>query len=310
MEPVGGDFEAAIHLLEQEEEAFAASNGKSRRPFTDLVSTKTDFRVPWLFNDFNPKTATDDALLLSATKAIAGIKGRIAATGAREETPAFRRQLAADLVAWIMSPKGLDAKTVTSWQDYDSVVRFMTLPRKKLIPVLKGEQSLREPAGTEDTLLELLGRPSKERYGDCSMLARVAYAVFRLAGLDPTFIDVQRDRFDPTITEHAAVGFAPDPSQPGKLLTVDLYHDGWVSEEGHPLQSAISAVSALAVYLNDRAIDLALAKGTRHPSELDHIDRIFQLALAYDPSYALIRSNYDIFLNHYRRKPAGKPAKK
>jgi hypothetical protein len=70
----GEVYAAAIKLLEKEEDRFVKSKGRSRRPFTDLVSSCTNFRVPWLFNDFNKATTSDDRSLLNIVRKIASIR--------------------------------------------------------------------------------------------------------------------------------------------------------------------------------------------------------------------------------------------
>jgi len=73
----GEIYAAAIDLLEKEEDRFAKSGGKAKRPFTDLVSTCTNFRVPWLFNDFDKATRSDDRSLLAIVRKINSIRRSI-----------------------------------------------------------------------------------------------------------------------------------------------------------------------------------------------------------------------------------------
>ena len=91
-------YGAAIKKLEEEEDRFVATNGRSGRPFTDLVSNCSTFRVPWLFNDFNTKTTRDNRTLLHIAAKIAAIKKSIRH---RSDTYEYKSALLAKLVSWM-----------------------------------------------------------------------------------------------------------------------------------------------------------------------------------------------------------------
>jgi hypothetical protein len=94
-------YGAAIRKLEEEEDRFVASGGKSQRTFTDLVSTCSTFRVPWLFNDFDKATTLDDQTLFRIVRTIATIKKSI--TGLRLNTYSYNHALVTKLVTWMES---------------------------------------------------------------------------------------------------------------------------------------------------------------------------------------------------------------
>lgn len=270
----GEVYGAIISLLEREEDAFVESGGKASRPFTDLVSMQSTFRVPWLMNDFSPTTTRDDRLLLTLAGGIDRIKGAIGASGPPAGTKAFNTALVRELTRWMLSPNGLRAAPI-------------------------GLDEIEEP------LVDFLSRRDPSRRGDCTELSRLAYEVFRLAGLRTTFFDVQQDAFDPTITQHMAVGVALDPAYPGRFTTIDLVHHGWISEEGHPLQSTMPAISALAVYEGSRALHAMDGATDIDTSLTANVDALFQRALSYDPFYPLTHYNYAFFLSQWKGNRTG-----
>ncbi|MFH0799053.1 MAG: hypothetical protein V2A66_02585 [Pseudomonadota bacterium] len=254
----------SISLLEKEEDEFVTSGGHSGRPFTDLVSTKTTFRVPWLVNDFNPLTNTDNQMLVKIGGAIAKARAETKAKGLVEGTLEFNRAFVAELVSWMESAKGVSFVVVEV-----------------------------EGASREMMLMEFLVQPDGRREGDCSELSRLAYTVFRLAGLAPEFLYVEKDRIDPEITEHMAIGLHLDPDHPEKIFIVDLYHH-IVSDQGHTEQSKLTALGAMAVYYDNLAT--MLWKSPQGNNETDRIRKLYQEAMRYDPGFAHTHFNYSLLL--------------
>ncbi len=247
----GEIYTSALALLEEEEDRFVASQGKTSRPFTDLVSTRTTFRHPGLFSDFDPKTHDDDKLLQRIGRTFARMRADLVAQGYAKDTPDFRIVLAQRICDWMFDPKGLGVSKI-------------------------------DLAGRERAVIELMRLPPGERQGDCSELARLLCGLMRLAGLDAEILDVQWDKLDVTIFWHMAVALFPDPNDRSRMITIDPYHKGWMSEQGHFAQSIMPAVSALAAFnanAEHAAVEpSALFSSTEPP--LAH-------ALRYDPHYAL-----------------------
>lgn len=92
-------YAAAIERLEKEQHRFASSGGKARRRFTNLVSSCTGFRLPWLFNDFDPGTSSDDDVLAGIVKKIAAIKKSV--KGFRRGTIDYKVAFLYKLVSWM-----------------------------------------------------------------------------------------------------------------------------------------------------------------------------------------------------------------
>ncbi len=266
----GEIYEAAIKLLEREEDSFVLSVGKKKRPFTNLVSRKSDFRVPWLFNDFNPKTNSDDGLLLRMGKLIAKAKAEAAAEAGSPKTENFRTLLTEKLVKRMLAEDGLALKP-------------------------------QPPRAPEETVVEMLAKPKPERKGACTELSRIAYGLFRLAGLAPSFVEVQKDARDAESNNHMAVAVTPDPNRPEKKLTVDMLHHGWISESGHTLQAEMPAVTSLAAYFTNKAHFEMYSGKPETKEQADKVEAIFDEAISFDPSFSLVRQNYSIFLK-YRKK--------
>jgi hypothetical protein len=279
--PEAGEvYEASIALLEREEDAFAASDGKTERRFTDLVSTTTTFHVPWLYNDFNPNTHHDDRLLLSTAKKIREIKQKIRDDGKKDGTYAFNRELLKHLVSWKKGPKS------------PGVVR-----------VDFGKREL--------TLIQCREQPKGKCKGDCTELSRDIYADFRLATLNTAFIDVQRTAYDPQVKDHNAVGVRLNPLDPDRITTVDLYY-GVILKRGHLMQSEMPAISALAAYNSNLATLLMTDKDADRQRDTERIENLFLEAIRYDPYHATVHNNYANFLDTWKgdRKGACAEAKK
>ena len=249
--PEAGEvFEASIALMEKEENAFAASSGKTERRFTDLVSTKTTFRVPWLFNDFNKNTNHDDQLLLKTSNKIREIKDKIRKNGhgKKEGTYSFNRKVLEALIRWMEDSNGME--------------------------------------------------------GYCDKLTRNSYAISRLAEFSPTFVDVQRNKFDSETYSHNAVGVRLDPSNPDRVTIVDLYY-GVILEEGHLMQSEMPAISALTVYHLNEAYSLMTDKDADRKGDAERLEKLFLEALRYDPHYAVVHFNYAFFLEYWKADRQG-----
>ena len=204
------------------------------------------------------------------------MKRKLIASGLPAGSERFNRALAEKLVDWMLSPNGIGA-----------------LPIKT--------------ASREETLIELLGHQRNRRRGDCSELTWLAYGVFRLAGLKPKFIDVQRDAFNPSLNAHIAIGVSLNPENPGALTTIDLYHTeearGWISDEGHLMQSAMPATSALAAYATNLAYYAMVEPGGI--GNANTIEQLYQSAFSYDPYYPLTHYNYAFFLMGQKKDSAG-----
>lgn len=275
----GEVYETAVELLEKEEDAFAASGGSEKRPFTDLVSTKTDFRVPWLFNDFDPKTTSDDEVLLSAAGAVAKTKKELSAVGKKGGTPAFNRELVKKLVSTMLSKNGFG-----------------------LIPL--------PPKAPEETVLELLSHAPGKRAGACTELSRLAYGLFRLAGLKTTFVEVQQDYFDISENFHMAVGVKLNPEEPKNLTTVDMLYNGWISDTGHILQSEMPAVTSLAAYVTNRASFEMLNGAQKSQKTEKRLEALFNEAIGFDSSFSIARYSFAYFYEEWQNdlESAGKEA--
>ncbi|HPQ81505.1 MAG TPA: hypothetical protein PLZ86_07255 [bacterium] len=269
----GEVYEAAIALLEKEEDSFAASEGKAQRPFTDLVSTKSNFRVPWLFNDFDTGTDADDRMLLSAARMVSGAKAAILSRGEASGSAKFNLELTKKLVSTMLSKDGFGLKP-------DS------------------------PEPPEDTVMDMLSLPPGMRNGACTELSRFAYGVFRLAGLKPSFIEVQRDSINGGFN-HMAVGVRLNAKDPEKITTVDMLHGGWISHEGHELWAEMPAVTSMAAYFTNRAHYEITAAKPKTPARIEEVDRLFKEALRLDPSFSLAHYNRSIFLSEWRRDRRG-----
>ncbi len=92
-------YAQAIKRLESEEDRFAHGNGRVPRPFTDLVSVQNSFRLPWLFNDFDPQTREDDRALLNLKKQLDQIKSEIPHPSGNTLT--FERDYLRRIVTWM-----------------------------------------------------------------------------------------------------------------------------------------------------------------------------------------------------------------
>nr|HPM41423.1 hypothetical protein [bacterium] len=157
------------------------------------------------------------------------------------------------------------------------------------------------PKAPEDTVLDMLLKPKGERFGACTELSRVAYGLFRLAGLAPSFVEVQKDARDAESNNHMAVAVRLNSDEPQKTLTVDMLHNGWISEAGHSLQAEMPAVTSLAAYFTNKAHFEMYSGKPDTKEQMERVDAIFGEAISFDRSFSLVRQNYSIFLK-YRKK--------
>lgn len=267
------NLESVVAQLEQEEVAFAESRGVSPRPFTDFIVSEKTIRIPWLFNDFNPNTKSDDELLLQISGFIYAIKRNISSKGLVEGSLEFNRALFGELISWINAPSGIG-----------------------ILPM--------QGANREMTIDEFFAQPRGKRTGDCSELSRLAYSIFRLAGLRPVFLYVTRNKIEPKVTEHMAIGVKLDPAHPDKLTTVDLSYN-YISEEGHPEQSVMLLTSGLAVFGNNLATLIMEGAGTLRQTSAARVEELLLEAIKLDPNYPPAHYNYAKFLIEWRDDTGG-----
>lgn len=256
----------ALRLLEKENRG---GQPRSRTSLSRYISTVKSFRPPWIMNDFNPRTNNDKAWTINVARKIQRIRRILTRKGLRPNTYQFNLNMARLLVNWVTTPRRLGGLGIK--------------------PVSISPLNVRQ----ERTVLELLS--SKNAYTHCTELCYILYPLFKMAGLNPTFILVYKDLYNVTSLSHVCIGIRLHPSKPRAITPIDLTarRSHWINTP-HKSIVPISSQTMLGLYFNNRAV--SLHKQHQHAQKVSRristrIKGLFMKGLGYNQRNPLLLYN-------------------